>query len=185
MNAIFLQFAGFELTRATYAWGALRIVPCFAYGAALYLVWRSGAVQGRRLALAGASIFGASLIAGAQLNLPDPVLVTLGGGLILFLASLSSTGSKALSHPVLVYLGEISYSIYMVHTLWDLIFANGVASVLHFQAKQLPLALWLIQLAGVVPLAAASHHLIERPARERLKAWAERERGRGLNITPA
>ena len=184
LNAVFLRFAGFPLTRATIAWGALRIVPCFAYGCALYLLWRSGAVQSRTAALAGALFFGAALVFGAQAGAPDPVLVAIGGGLILFLASLSSTGSKALSHPVLVYLGEISYSIYMVHALWDLVFANGAAAALHLDAKRLPLGLWLMLLAGVVPLAAASYHLVERPARERLREWRLSPNKRGLKITP-
>ena len=184
LNALFLKFAGFPLTKATISWGALRIVPCFAYGCALYLVWRSGAVQGRTAALAGALFFGAALVLGAQASLPDPVLVTLAGGLILFLASLSSTGSKAFSHPALVYLGEISYSIYMVHTLWDLVFVNGVSAALHLDSKQLPLGLWLILLAGVIPLASASYHLIERPARERLRTWRLPPSKRGLEITP-
>ena len=184
LNALFLKFAGFPLTKATYAWGALRIVPCFALGCALYLVWRSGAVQSRTAALVGALFFGAALVFGAQADLPDPVLVTLGGGLILFLAALSSTGSKALSHPVLVYLGEISYSIYMVHTLWDLIFVNGLSSALHLETKQLPLGIWLVLLAGVIPLAAASYHLIEKPARERVRAWRLPTVHRGAEITP-
>ena len=185
LNALFLKFAGFPLTRATIAWGALRIAPCFAYGCALYLVWRSGAVQSRTAALVGAAFFGAALIAGAQAGLPDPVLVAIAGGLILLLASLTSTGSKALSHPVLVYLGEISYSIYMVHTLWDLVFSNGVSAALHLNGKQLPLGLWLVLVAGVLPLAAASYHLIEKPARERLKSWTPAANKRGLKITPA
>jgi peptidoglycan/LPS O-acetylase OafA/YrhL len=42
----------------------------------------------------------------------------------------------------------------------------------HFAGKQLPPALWLIFLVTLVPLAAATHHLIERPARERMKLWA-------------
>ena len=184
LNAVFLRFAGFPLTRATIAWGALRIVPCFAYGCALYLLWRSGAVQSRTAALAGALFFGAALVVGAQAGAPDPALVAVAGGMILFLASLSSTGSKALSHPVLVYLGEISYSIYMVHALWDLVFANGAAAALHLDAKRLPLGLWLILLAGVVPLAAASYHLVERPARERLREWRLTPNKRGLKITP-
>jgi peptidoglycan/LPS O-acetylase OafA/YrhL len=184
MNALFLKFIGFPLTRATIAWGALRIVPCFAYGCALYLVWRNGAVQSRMAAVLGASFFGAALILGAQVALPDPVLVAIGGGLILFLASLSSTGSKAFSNPVLVYLGEISYSIYMVHTLWDLIFVNGVSAALHIEGKQLPLGLWLILTLGVIPLASASYHLVERPARERLRTWRLPAQKRGLEITP-
>ncbi len=110
--------------------------------------------------------------------------MAVAGGLILFLASLSSTGSKALSHPVLVYLGEISYSIYMVHTLWDLIFSNGAATIFHLGDKHLPLGLWLMLISGVVPLAAASYHLIERPARERLREWVPAAANRGLKITP-
>ena len=184
LNALFLKFVGFPLTKATISWGALRIVPCFAYGCALYLVWKSGAVQSRMAALAGALFFGAALIVGAQASLPDPVLVAVGGGLILFLASLSSTGSKAFSNPVLVYLGEISYSIYMVHALWDLVFVNGVSTALHLGDKQLPLGLWLILVLGVIPLAAASYHLIERPARERLRTWRLPPQKRGLEITP-
>ena len=184
LNALFLKFAGFPLTKATYAWGALRIVPCFALGCALYLVWRSGAVQSRTAALAGALFFGAALILGAQVDLPDPVLVVMAGGLILFLAALSSTGSKALSNPVLVYLGEISYSIYMVHTLWDLVFVNGVSSALHIEGKQLPLGIWLVLVAGVIPLASASYHFIEKPARERVRAWRLPALKRGIEITP-
>lgn len=185
LNAIFAKLTGFPLTQATIAWGALRIVPCFAYGAALYLFRRSGAVQRRTTAHVGAAIFGAALLVGAQQGLPDPVLVALAGGLILFLAALSSTGSNALTHPTLVYLGEISYSIYMVHTLWDLVLVNGAASALHLQDKRLPLGLWLVLVTGVVPLAAASYHLIERPARERLRALAASGPKRGLEITPA
>ncbi len=83
-----------------------------------------------------------------------------------------------------MYLGEISYSIYMVHTLWDLVFANGAAAVFHIDAKHMPLGLWLVLISGVVPLAAVSYHLIERPARERLREWVPAGSNRGLKITP-
>ena len=56
------RLAGFELDQATIAWGALRIVPCFAYGCAIYLLWRSGAVRRRAAAIAGASISGAAVL---------------------------------------------------------------------------------------------------------------------------
>ena len=185
LNAAFQRLAGFPLTRATIFWGALRIVPCFAFGSALYLLWRSGAVHGRSLALAGASICGAALVIGAQMGLPDPVLVAIGGALILFLASLSSTGSKALSGGLFVYLGEISYSIYMVHALWGMIFVNSVVSTLHLASERLPFGIWLILVAGTVPLAAISYHSIERPAREWLKSRHAEMRQRGLETTPA
>ena len=37
LYAVFEMLAGFPLTEATIRWGALRIVPCFALGCALYL----------------------------------------------------------------------------------------------------------------------------------------------------
>ena len=42
----FQALAGYPLTEATIRWGALRIVPCFAYGCALHALWRSGRVPG-------------------------------------------------------------------------------------------------------------------------------------------
>ena len=184
LNLVFERLAGFPLTQATILWGALRIVPCFALGCALHLLWRSGAVQGRTTAVAGASIFGALLLGLAQFGAPDPVLIALGGGLILFLAAMSSTGSTLLSNRTLVYLGEISYSIYMVCVLWELVFTHGPASLLHLDGDHLPLSAWLIFVAGVIPLAAASHHLVERPCRDGLKAWAAKPRKRDLAGTP-
>ena len=40
LYAAFEPVAGFSLTEATFLWGALRIVPCFALGCALYLIHR-------------------------------------------------------------------------------------------------------------------------------------------------
>jgi len=44
----FQTLTGEALTRATIAWGALRIVPCFALGCAMHGLWRSGAVHSVR-----------------------------------------------------------------------------------------------------------------------------------------
>ena len=71
----------------------------------------------------------------------------------------------------LVYLGEISYSVYMVCIPWEVLFVNVAANVGHFTGKQLPPLLWLVFLITLVPLAAVTHHFIEKPARERMKLW--------------
>ena len=166
----FERVAGFPLDEATIAWGALRIVPTFALGCALYLAWRAGAAD-RRKSLVGAAFFGAALIAAAQFGAPDVLIVALCGGLIISLAQVSKAGGRLGSHRFLVYLGEISYSLYMVSIPWELLFANLAGKMLHLSGKQLPLAVWLIFALSVIPLAAAAHHLIERPARERMKLW--------------
>ncbi len=127
----------------------------------------------------------AGILLGAQFGVADSVIVALGGGLVLSLAVLSRTGGGLMSHPVLVYLGEISYSVYMTCTLWELVFANAAGSALHIKGDKLPLWLWLVFVAGTVPLAASTYHLIEKPARRWLRDRAPHKRGRGLKITPA
>ena len=94
-------------------------------------------------------------------------------GLILSLASLTSSGENSGGGPTLVYLGEISYSIYMVCIPWKLLFVNVVSTLFGFDKAHLPLPVWIIFLLSVIPLAAASNHLIERPARGVMRRWAE------------
>ena len=166
----FERITGFPLTQATIAWGALRIVPCFVLGCALYLAWRSSAAD-RRKSLAGACFFGAAVIACAGFGAPDMITVAACGGLIITLAQVSKAGGRLGSQPILVYLGEISYAVYMVCVPWQVLFVNLVAKTLHLQGKQVPLPLWLIFVVSLVPVAAAAHHLIEKPARETMKLW--------------
>ena len=173
LYAIFPRVAGFELDQATIAWGALRIVPCFAYGCAIYLLWRSNLVRKTSIAGGGALISGALIAVLAQAAAPDAATVALFGPLVLFLAALSSTGSKLGSDKVSVYLGEISFAMYMVVIPWSIFYVNVAARLIHAQDKQLPLVAWLGLVAGVPVLAIAAHHLIERPARELMRGWAD------------
>jgi peptidoglycan/LPS O-acetylase OafA/YrhL len=170
LYAVFERITGLPLTQATIAWGALRIVPCFALGCALYLVWRAS-VADRRKALAGAAFFSAAVIACAEFGAPDMLIVSAFGGLIITIAQVSKAGGRLGSHPFLVYLGEISYAIYMVCIPWEVLFVNLSAKTLHFSGKQLPLPVWLILIVSLAPVAALAHHLVERPARQRMKLW--------------
>jgi peptidoglycan/LPS O-acetylase OafA/YrhL len=172
--ALFEALAGFRLSEATFHWGALRIVPPFAYGCTLYLLWRSGAIRTRTQAIFWTAVFAALAVALAQVDAPDASLVAAFGGLILCLAGLTSTGSRLLSGRVGVYLGEVSYAVYLVCFPWQLVFGHAAAKLLNLGEGPLPLGLWLAMLAGVVPAAAALHHLIERPARTAMRGWADR-----------
>jgi len=84
----FERLAGFPLTEATIRWGALRIVPCFAYGCALHALWRSGALSGR-IAAPGAALMGAAVLIAVQSGAPDPLIVALLGGVVWWLAGLA------------------------------------------------------------------------------------------------
>ena len=173
LYAAFEQVAGFPLTRATIAWGALRIVPCFAYGCALHALWRARPARSRRAALAGVALSTALACATVALGAPDALIVVGLGIVILFLGRLAQTGSNLFTAAPLVYLGEISYSVYMICVPWMIVSVNATAKLLQINDERLPLGLWLVVLLSVIPLSAASYHLIEKPARGRMKLLSE------------
>jgi len=168
----FQVLAGFPLTEATIRWGALRIVPCFAYGCALHALWRSGAVTGRFCGL-GACLAGAAVLLAVHLRAPDPVIVMTLGGLIVMLAAMAASGSRFATQAPLVYLGEISYSTYMICIPWKILAVNAALKLLKIEGEQLPAYVWLVVVLALVPLSAASYHIVEKPARERMKTWAK------------
>ena len=185
LYAGFEAWAGHPLTLATIRWGALRIVPCFALGCALHSLWRERAGPGRKGALAGAAISGAVALIAAATAMSDTIIVLATGALIFYLARMAQAGSAVLSAGPLIYLGEISYSIYMVCVPWKIVFVNGATSLLKLEGDQLPWPLWCVFLVGVVPLAAISYHLIEKPARTHMKLWAEMWKGRAPTVAGA
>ena len=173
LYAGFQAATGFPLTKATIHWGALRIVPCFFYGCALHALWRARPARNQGPALAGALISGAAALTFAALGAPDALIVTTLGGLIFFLARLAQTHSPILAQAPLVYLGEISYSTYMICVPWMIVFANAATRIFQLKHGHLTPTLWLVLLIGVVPLSALSYHLIEKPARAGMKLMAE------------
>lgn len=181
---LFRALAGFSLTEATIRWGALRIVPCFAYGCALHALWRSGRFPAR-LAGPGAAALGLATLLAIHAGAPDLGIVMLLGGLIFMLASLASAGSRFASHKIFVYLGEISYSTYMICIPWKILAINAATKILNIDSDKLPLLVWLVIVAALVPLSAISFHIIENPCRERMKAWAAAWRSRRLAVAGA
>jgi peptidoglycan/LPS O-acetylase OafA/YrhL len=172
---VFEQAAGFPLTEATIRWGALRIVPCFALGCALYLVYRK---VGQRLSApaagAGAAIAFVLMMGSAALGLWDGITVLCAGALILALAALPNARAGWLASRPAVYLGEISYSVYMVCVPWNLLAVGLAAKLTGAADKQLQIFVWLAILALLPVVAAVSYHLVERPARQALRGLAER-----------
>ncbi|HEY5107582.1 MAG TPA: acyltransferase [Caulobacteraceae bacterium] len=172
--AAFEALARFPLTEATIAWGALRIVPCFLLGCATFLVWRYAAADRRKPSALAAAIAGAASAIAVQMGAPDAMVAACFAGLIFTLANLGMGSETLASHPVFVYLGEISYSTYMIFVPWQLVFVNIVVGFLHLPAKILPWYIWLIFVGCLAPLSAASYHLVENPARQGMKRWAKR-----------
>ncbi|QUD90827.1 acyltransferase [Phenylobacterium montanum] len=166
----FQALTGESLTQATIRWGALRIVPCFALGCALYLGHAQRLVRDRAVSRAGAFFLGVLGLIFAQMNAPDAAIVLAFGGLIACLAGGYPQDNRGPVGRVFNYLGEISFAIYMLCVPWNLAFVGVASRLFHFDKNALPLTAWLFLIAGLIPAAAAAHHLIERPAR----GWVRR-----------
>ncbi|QTC88027.1 acyltransferase family protein [Brevundimonas pondensis] len=173
LYAAFERFAGFPLTEATFRWGALRIVPCFAYGCALYLVYRRAPLpRAGLLALLAALV----MVASASVMAWDAITVLAAGLLILALASIPAGKAGWLGSKPAVYLGEISYSVYMVCAPWQILAVNLAARATGAEDKRLHVLVWMGIILGLIAAAAATYHLVERPARKALRGMAERRR---------
>jgi len=169
---LFQTAAGFPLTRATFQWGALRIVPCFLLGSALYLAWRAGAVERGHVANWGAFVASLAIVIAASFGGSDIVIVLALGLLILSLAGMGRDGG-ILSSRVLVYLGEISFATYMIYVPWKWIYLKGVNALLGTDHQPLPFFWWLAGLLALIPLSMLAHHLIERPFRKIVRQWGD------------
>jgi len=171
LYAAFEPLAGYSLTEATFRWGALRIVPCFALGCALYLVHRRGGVPFAGLV---ALVSGLAVLASASLGLWDAVTVLAAGGLILGLGSLDNARAGVLGSKLGVYLGEISYSIYMVCAPVLLLTTNVAARLTGADDKRFHIIVWLALVAAIPVVAMLTYHLVERPARKAMRGFADR-----------
>jgi peptidoglycan/LPS O-acetylase OafA/YrhL len=61
----------------------------------------------------------------------------------------------------------------MICIPWKIISVNAATKILHIEGDRLPLIVWLAIVGALVPLSALSYHLIEKPARNRMKTWAK------------
>ncbi|MBU3974595.1 MAG: acyltransferase, partial [Alphaproteobacteria bacterium] len=175
LYAAFQPLAGYSLTEATFRWGALRIVPCFALGCALYLVHRRGPIP-----FAGpvAIVSGLAVLASASLGLWDAITVLAAGGLILGLGALDNARAGVLGSKLGVYLGEISYSIYMVCAPVLLLTTNVAARLTGAEDKRFHIIVWLALVAAIPVAAMLTYHLVERPARKAMRGFADRRAAR-------
>jgi peptidoglycan/LPS O-acetylase OafA/YrhL len=122
----------------------------------------------RNAALAG---FVVLLVLYIGAPLPDYALIPLAFALLIaYLSVTSSALTATLSNPVLVYLGEISYSTYMVHYLvYDLLKAGFMSSTGHIN----PVYVWL-SFVVVFLLSALLHHVVDTPSQRYFRRLSTR-----------
>ena len=158
-------------TALTFDFGIVRIAFEFGLGVFVYLACANIAIGARatRWLLLAALLAFAGIAHVSRSNGDDIVLILLGGAIIFLLGELSrASGPSIMRAGPLVYLGEISYSIYMVHYMAELVFMGAVPRLLHTPGT-IPFWAWLCLLAMILIGAALSFHLIEVPARNAIR----------------
>jgi peptidoglycan/LPS O-acetylase OafA/YrhL len=143
--------------------GILRTALEFGAGCLLYRIWAAGARANRLVALAGAAMAIAGVTVPGWANLAMfgfPILILLA-------ATPSSVVAKVLSWRWMVFLGEISYSVYLTH--WPLLLVSDRVRV-RAHVHGVGSDIWFCgYFAVVLALSVVTYYGIERPARRWLK----------------
>ncbi|NBC37627.1 acyltransferase family protein [Novosphingobium sp. FSY-8] len=186
MAAIWLYFAiqgtrklGFDIPQL----GLMRCLLEFWTGNILRMLWghwheRPGAASAAWMALF------ALLVLSAALELPETLVwPPVFAALIMALALDDGPIARVLGGRVLHYLGEISYSTYLVHYLLFVVFK--LAFVHHIGSNGAP-AMGLGHLAGLVALIVLAsvvlYHGVEKPAQGWMNALPKRWRAAGRPV---
>lgn len=166
-------FSGVALSKSSYDYGIIRIVPEFVFGISIYFFFLQYRYdQNIRVALLSISAVISVFLYMGHL---DMFVVPLFGAVIYFLADAQRSGTEVwLVHPVWVYLGKISYSFYMVHycvllCLMYLLFENflGVLGG-ETQLGGIQVACLFAAIIACFPAAMLLYHGIEVPMRRRI-----------------
>ncbi|MCB1840848.1 MAG: acyltransferase [Alphaproteobacteria bacterium] len=115
---VLFTFLGKQLTELT-TLGFARITPEFALGMGLYQLGRKYTLKVS--AKAFLVILIAGIVACLSLNINDAVIVFLLGGIIFTVADMARKEIKTfLDQDIMVYWGEASYALYMLHyIIWE------------------------------------------------------------------
>ena len=150
----------------------LRVTGEFICGAALCRAISIEALSGQRRwsgDLLGAAAF-AGFLVSASIGFSDYLLVGFLTLTIMGAAVADGFLKTLLASSVMVWLGEISYSVYMVH-FPILIVLRRIYERLGYEGWNWPFQAiaFLVALTAVIAAAAALYYLVERPMRTRLR----------------
>jgi len=171
--ALIFSLAGWGLSGAWIAPSALvRIAGSFVCGAALcrYAVLRGTLESRSALNDAAAMISLIVFLVLPSLGAPDYVLIAVLAVFIAALAMSSGVTARLFSLAPMVWLGEISYSLYMVH--FPVLRALGIAFKPERLAGMSPVAaagIYCLCIATCIACATMLYYLVEKPLRVRLR----------------
>jgi peptidoglycan/LPS O-acetylase OafA/YrhL len=151
--------------------GLLRAVTEFTMGTIVCALWRLWAEKAGRAAALACGLVAGALLLGFATAAPETLVVPIFlAGLLLVLALTAGLSGNPLAARPIFYLGEISYSTYLVHFLlyivFKILFVEDPANV---PPPLIGLFLLLTLIASV-----ALYHGVERPAQRLLNRLFDR-----------
>ena len=165
-TAVAMRASGYPGFNATAHWGVVRIAGEFAAGCCLQRAFVSGFARSAPWdALAPIAI--AAALAAIALGSAAAVVACFAV-LVYALAHQRGALARALASRPLVFLGDASYAIYIVHYVVLRLFAHALRGSPEPAGGDL-VARVAFQLAAVLGVAIAAHLLVESPARRRLR----------------
>lgn len=181
IDAAYISIFGKVLPRAEDDMGILRIAPAFLIGMALYALGHRWSWS-RPLAAAAALITTLLLLGAMQLALDDRIIVALAAPVILTWSLLARADCEGpLAAPALVFAGEASFALYLVHMPVIIAFKGVVAEL---RGVDSAFRITPVELTGLFVvtalIAVALHLLVEKPGR----IWIRR-RFEGRRAEPA
>lgn len=176
IDAVYRSLFGKVLPRAEDDMGILRIIPAFLLGMALHGLGR-GLTWSRAAAICLALGSTILLLTAMQMSLDDRIIVALAAPVVFSWSMLGKSQCEGiLASPPLVFAGEVSFALYLVHmpviVAWKGVIAEmrGIDSAFRITPPEL-VGLFVATCA----LAIALHLLVEKPGRlwvrERSARW--------------
>jgi peptidoglycan/LPS O-acetylase OafA/YrhL len=159
----------------TWDFGALRIVPLFLLG--MLLRWATSYVQPAQAVVLGALGVVSFLIIADDPEVTYPLILPFSL-LIVSGARLSGLKWAPLNQTPFVYLGEISYSTYLVHSFTMFFYFDVFPKLAPDFLSWMDLNVHLVVFTlFTIAASALSYHLIEHPARSYLNGFGGRRWG--------
>jgi len=174
-----MQSPQLSLDTAEAGWTFARGFSEFGLGVAAYSVYRSG--RFKELLGSDRLILGAALLALSMmfLRLWDLVAVLTFPAIILGMAHNQGNASRLLSARFPHFLGEISFSLYLIHFPIAYLQLQAL-KYFHPELLAKPSALMLAALGSltIIPMAWVVYNLVEHPGRAWIRGIAERMQGK-------
>ena len=160
-----------------------RCLPQFFLGCICYRVYRKGLIDARGWA---GFVFGTTLLM-LYFDYRDVVVVTVFPLLVLCTVLAAGVPGRILNARPMVMLGEISYSIYLIHSLVQHA-TTHVLNALDLDQSEFSVAVSLcalvLMLLVVLILSAASYRFFEQPMRRWVNQRVPRDRPDDLVVLP-